>query len=201
MTLTRIRQRSVLLVVAWGTILVTPLSAGPVGLISDSEQITAVSSKVHNGYVRTKLSDGSFGPETYGFAIGGFLNRSSAGLRSPPPTPTFDGSIDSVSFAAIARTIEGPLAEQKYLPTNEPKLADLLIMVFWGRTVGTNSYAGTQFADGGDRDAINVGNARLLGFDAEALFAQGFDDPANMMSNIRKQVYTGTLDAIEDDRY
>jgi hypothetical protein len=48
---------------------------------------------------------------------------------------------------------------------------------------------------------INAHNARLLGFDAERLFERGFNDPSNVMANIRRQVYSGITDAIEDDRY
>jgi hypothetical protein len=33
------------------------------------------------------------------------------------------------------------------------------------------------------------------------VFDEGFDDPSNMMSNIRRQVHSGTIDAIEADRY
>jgi hypothetical protein len=170
---------------------------------SPSNEITAVSSKVFNGYKRGTLSDGSFQPEKYGFAVGGELSRISAGLEEPPPPATADSTIDGISFAAIARTIEGPLAAQKYVPTGEPRAADLLIVVFWGRTIGSNAFDGTLMGhrDGGDRDAINAQNAKLLGFFSERVFDQGYDDPANMMSNIRKQLYSGTIDAIEDDRY
>jgi hypothetical protein len=50
-------------------------------------------------------------------------------------------------------------------------------------------------------DRIDAQNAMLLGFDSEIVFDQGFQDPSNMMSNIRKQLHSGIIDAIEDDRY
>jgi len=170
---------------------------------SGSDDVTAVSSKVFNGYKRTVLADGSFQPESYGFAIGGPLSRIPPGLLSPP-LPTRDASVDDISFANVLRTIEGPLADQEYVPTAEPKNAGLLIVVFWGRSIGTNAFAGSEISRSGfgsDRDRVDAWNAGLLGFDAERVFDQGFDDPSNMMSNIRRQVHSSTLDAIEDDRY
>jgi hypothetical protein len=180
----------------------------PVARASDSStpssEMTAVSSKVFNGYARAKLADGSYRPERYGFAIGGLLSGSEAGGGSSSLLPTSDTSVDKATFASIEHVIEGPLAAQKYLPTDDPKGADLLILVFWGRTIGTNAFAGSdlgQTLDGGEKDKIDIQNAKLLGFDSERVFDQGFDDPSNMMANIRRQVHSGTIDAIEADRY
>jgi hypothetical protein len=168
-----------------------------------SQDITAVSSRVYNGYKRILLPDGSPRPETYGFAIGGELNKSSAGTEGLGGLPTADRSIDGIAFAEISSVIRGPLAGQKYLPTGDPKTANLLIVVYWGRTIGTNAFEGTTSAavNGGDRDKIDLENARLLGFDSEKVFDLGYDDHANMMANIRREVYAGVMDAIEDDRY
>ncbi len=166
---------------------------------SGSQDITAVSSRVYNGYVHRSLPDGSLRPETYGFAVGGELNRSSAGAESVGGLPTADRSIDGIAFAEISGIIRGPLAAQKYVPTGDPKTADLLIVVYWGRTIGTNAFGG--IVNGGDRDKIDLENARLLGFDSEKVFDLGYDDHANMMANIRREVYAGVMDAIEDDRY
>jgi len=183
-------------------LLVAAVSVLP-ALGSGSQDITAVSSRVYNGYVRKVLPDGSVHPETYGFAIGGELNRSSAGTEGVGSLPTADRSIEGTAFAEISGVIRGPLAGQKYVPTGDPKTADLLIVVYWGRTIGTNAFAGTTQAvvNGGDRDKIDLENARLLGFDSERVFDLGYDDHANMMANIRREVYAGVMDAIEDDRY
>lgn len=170
---------------------------------SGSQDITAVSARIYNRYARKVLPDGSARPETYGFAIGGELNRSSAGSEGIGGLPTADRSIEGVAFKEISGVIRGPLAAQKYVPTGDPKTADLLIVVYWGRTIGTNAFAGTTAAvvNGGDRDKIDLENARLLGFDSERVFDLGYDDHANMMANIRREVYAGVMDAIEDDRY
>src|SRR5271157_635947 len=130
--------------------------AGPFSSISDSEKLTAVSSNAHNGYVRTRQADGSFQPETFAYGNGGvvegFFND-----RFVASDPT----IDDVTFPEIAHMLAGPLASQNYLPARDPNTTRLLVLVFWGRTVG-----GNNFADGYVRDVVNYENARLLGFDS-----------------------------------
>jgi hypothetical protein len=170
--------------------------------ISASEELTAVSSKVYAGYSRTRLADGSLKPERYGFAIGGFLNSNAPGMEMSAILFTRDDTIDKMAFAPVARMIEGPLAEQKYFPTGDPKLADLLIVVFWGRTIGTSAHPG--FTDpatlyGPDQDRIDLQNARLLGFDSEGVFDPGFG--SSIASALKKQLHAGVMDAIKEDRY
>lgn len=185
------------------TLLLVPASVRAFDPIEGSGEITAVSSKVYNNYRRVMLPDGTFRPENYGFAIGGQLSRSTHFTDGGSLPPTSDPSVDDMGFASIAKIIQGPLASQKYLPTGEPRNADLLIVVFWGRSTGSGAFSGSDIgnASGADIDKVDAQNARLLGFDSERVFDQGFDDPSNMMSNIRKEVYSGTINAIEDDRY
>lgn len=170
-----------------------------------SNEVTAVSSRIFNGYERTRLPDGSFKPESYGFAVGGPIDGTTTGLEKAPPSATSDPSIDTIKFTHIELAIEGPLRAEGYLPTTEPRDADLLIVVFWGRTIGTHAFA-QSFAEsgalvGGDIDAVDAHNAKLLGFDSSHAFDRGFDDPTNMMANIRRQVYSGIRDAAGEDRY
>ncbi len=87
---------------------------------------TAVFSGTSDDYVRSKLPDGSFQGETYGFGRGGFYG-----------SPTRDETIDAESFMDIARVIARPLADKNFVPTRDPKKAKLLIMVYWGATSGT----------------------------------------------------------------
>jgi hypothetical protein len=82
-----------------------------------------VSSSVSNGYVRSKLPDGSFGPETYTFREGGYLSGRLA-----------DDTIDKMTFESVTRAIAGPLASRNYWPSTDPKAAKLLIVVYWGTT-------------------------------------------------------------------
>lgn len=169
-----------------------------------SEEITAVSSKVYNGYMRTKLADGPFRPESYAFGNGGFLTGGLAGLKGSTGVFTRDGTIDEMTFATVARTIEGPLEGQNYVVAHDPKTTELFIMVFWGRTIGTNAFLESGLNNvplGSSRDKMDLENAALLGFDSERVFGVGFADPANMMSNIRRQTHSAVVGAIEDDRY
>jgi len=200
------RQVRTSLVLALLAASAAPAGAGPLSIVSESEKITAVSSKVYNGYARRRLPDGSIRPENYVFGDGGFLTQGLVGLEGSTSVYTRDDTIDNTTFGSVARILVGPLAEQKYVLSFEPSSTDLFIMVFWGRSVGTNAFPGSDFANtsiplGWSKDRVDFQNAKLLGFDSEGIFAQGFEDPANMMSNIRKQVYSGIIDAIEDDRY
>ncbi len=85
--------------------------------------VTAVASKVSSDYVRPKLPDGTFQPESYAFGEGGNWG----GQLS-------DVTIDKLRFIDVARLIAEPLAGQKYLPAREPDKTRLLIMVYWGTT-------------------------------------------------------------------
>jgi len=170
---------------------------------SPSNELTAVSSKVFNGYTRERLPDGSVHPEQYGFAVGGYIDPATYGLEGSALPPTSDPSIDKVRFATIELAIEKPLAAEGYYPTTEPKNADILIVVFWGRTTGTSAFAqsGTGNNVGQDKDMVDLHNAKLLGFDSGHTFDEGFNDPSNMMANIRREVYSNVRDAIGEDRY
>lgn len=145
-----------------------------------------MSSKVHNGYVREKLPDGSFKPETYAFAVGGFMS------------PRGDDSIDKLGFDSISKTIRVQLDAQKYLPSHDLNKIDLLIVVYWGTTFGTG---GTQAMAGGFKDQMDLNNASFMGFDSDGVFSAGFADPSNMRSAILKQTHAAVMSAIELNRY
>ena len=87
------------------------------------EGVTAVASKVSKDYVRTKLPNGSFQPETYAFGEGGKWSGEIS-----------DATFDKLSFMEVARIIAGPLAVQRYIPASDPAKTRLLIMVYWGLT-------------------------------------------------------------------
>jgi hypothetical protein len=86
--------------------------------------VTAVAAKVYPGYVRAKLADGHFKPESYAFGEGGKWSGEIA-----------DHTIDRMRFLDVAHVIAAPLAGQAYLPAKVPATAQLLIMVYWGTTV------------------------------------------------------------------
>jgi hypothetical protein len=98
--------------------IITQLSAfgGP------DEEAIAVSAKTSPDYIRQRLSDGSFQPESFAFAKGGALKNTEA------------GTTDMLDFIEVAKTIARPLGQQGYLPAKDAKTTRLLIMVYWGTT-------------------------------------------------------------------
>ncbi len=102
------------------------LAALPAAETADGE-IVVVASKVSEDYVRAKLPDGSFATESYAFGEGGLTS----GVMQ-------DLSIDHLKFVDVARTISRPLRTQKYVPATEADKAKLLIMVYWGTTMGAS---------------------------------------------------------------
>jgi hypothetical protein len=166
--------------------------------------MVAVSSKVFNGYARERLPDGSVKPETYAFGKGGRVGADRVGAdvigvdASGGDTggALRDDTIDVVTFRDLEKAVAGPLAGQKYLPTPGADSTDLLIMVFWGKTMGS-----VKVLDGAVKDRIDRRNSVLLGFNLEGVFSQGFDDPTNMMANIRREVHSDVVDAIQVNRY
>ena len=188
---------------AWAA-LATPAGAGPFSMISGSEQMVAVSSKVFNGYARARRPDGSFAPETFAFGNGGKVDANRYGVDTvgvgarggDSGGASRDDTLDVITFGDLSKTVAGSLAAQNYLPTSDPEGTNLLIMVFWGKTMGS-SY--TQ--DGELKDMIDLRNAALLGFNSERVFSQGFGDHSNMMSNILRELHSGVMSAIEVNRY
>jgi hypothetical protein len=156
------------------------------------EGITAVSSRVFNGYARARLPDGTPKPETYAFGNGGFVTAGAAGGETPGALR--DQTIDELGFDDIAKAMEAPLSGQNYAISQEPNATNLLIMVFWGTTVG-----GFHEKKGKFRDILDLKNAQLLGFDSEGTFGPGFGN--NVASNINKQVHSVMMTALEMNRY
>jgi hypothetical protein len=135
--------------------------------------ITALSAKVSPDYVRTRLPDGSFEPEEYGFGEGGRLDG------------TFrDASMDKLKFLDIARALAGPLAAQKYVPARSLDSEKLLIVVFWGTTIVTDPLeqslgvmtrnGSIMYTDLMQRDIQAAKNAKILGYDSEGLIQSDF---------------------------
>jgi hypothetical protein len=181
-------------------LLALSMQAGPFDLISDSERMTAVSSKVYNGYARVRAADGSLRPETYAMGIGGFVRTAVNGLEGGAPPASRDDTIDEIGFGMISSAIEGPLAGQAYVPTTSAAHTDLLIMVFWGRTQGPLGTGNSIL--GADRDLLDLRNAALLGFDSESVLdPRDFADPTSIMAHIKREVHADVMSALEVDRY
>jgi hypothetical protein len=104
---------------------VTSLSAR-----EDTGEVVAAYSSVSPAYKRTVQADGSFKPESYAFGEGGAFNRA-----------VDDPSFAKLKFIDVARVVAPSLAKQNYVPCDPkvPQSTDLLIMVYWGTTIGTDN--------------------------------------------------------------
>ena len=197
------------------------LAAIPAALAADEAgEIVAVASKASDDYLRAKLADGSFQPETYAFGPGGVW----AGDAS-------DFTIDKLKFIDVARAMVGPLASQKYLAAKDPDTAKLLIMVYWGTTWAPGpvseslAYDGLAVAQqnlelakrtGGDvklaedqlytaiggvevenrrRDRRNAQNAAMLGYDS------WWDATSHLQSTALRSRWQDMIDELEERRY
>lgn len=109
--------------------------------LCSAEAPVAVFTETFNDYQRTRLPDQSFKAETYAFGEGGTW-----GLDEP------DAGVSKLTFMQVARAAALPLAKANYVPTPNPNETSLLILVYWGRTVGSNEVVGpsiTAFAQPG----------------------------------------------------
>jgi hypothetical protein len=142
------------------------LLAPPPSPLRADEGITAVFARASDDYVRQRQPDGSFERESYAFGKGGYL-----------PAPVRDGTIDSLGYMDIARTLAVPLGAQNYVPAADPGSARLLIMVYWGQTYGSMDNIGVNYLMNG-RDAVVLEsstqramtdhrNAEILGYAGE----------------------------------
>jgi hypothetical protein len=117
------------------------------------EGVTAVASKVSEGYARERLPDGSVRPESYAFGEGGKWQGELSDL-----------SIDKLHFIDVAKVIAAPLASQRYFPARNPADTKLLIMVYWGTTAvpppTSSSIAYSHLSDIQNRIAQSQGLAR-----------------------------------------
>lgn len=86
----------------------------------------AVFTETFNGYTRTRQPDRTYAPEAYVFGEGGSWSR-----------PIADPASERVKFLDVARAAAGPLARLNYLPARKSSDARLLILVFWGATLGS----------------------------------------------------------------
>jgi len=117
-----------------------------------SNEITTVSSRACDDYVRTRQPDGTFQVETYAFGKGG-------NYRGPDRDPT----IEEKSFEDVAHTIAIPLASQNYLPSSDPNDTKFLIMVYLGTSWGTTGAITQTLVDMDiNRDALILGYAEDL---------------------------------------
>jgi hypothetical protein len=128
----------------------------------------AINAQVFNGYAREQLPDGSFKPEFYSFGEGGCWSRA---LDDP--------WMERLDFMDIARVVAGPLAKANYRPALKSADAQLLIIVYWGSTQGSNDLDRSQSVDrattaiaGYDRAQDPAEKSKSRGLDRKAVDAR-----------------------------
>jgi hypothetical protein len=94
----------------------------------DPDLVVSVFASASPDYRRTRADNGKWQPETYAFGEGGVTLSAMK-----------DDTIEKLHFLDVVRTIAPALARENYVPCNpgDPRSADLLIMVYWGATHGT----------------------------------------------------------------
>jgi hypothetical protein len=123
-------MKTLVRIVAPTLIVTSLLLAVPCSQATDDSLVTAVYASKAKGYVREKLPDGSFKPETYVVGNGGDVSGGAT-----------DKSLAKVSFPSIVRLLAGHLAKSNYFPARDSKNADLLLVVYWGTTAPFNDSA------------------------------------------------------------
>jgi hypothetical protein len=152
--------------------------------------VTSVASRASKDYVRIKLPDGSFKPESYAFGKGGRWG----GQKN-------DATFDKLSFIDVAHVISEPLATQGYRPATDSNKTKLLIMLYWGTTALAdrpeespqyqlaihllappwNTVLGADITAhqlislaNMQRDNLNMRNAGMLGYDSKGLIGTDY---------------------------
>ncbi len=103
------------------------LLAAATAQASNDRIVTAVYSRTYNGYQRPKEADGSPKREYYAIANGTYLPGLSA-----------DASIDKIKFPQVAGLTAQFLALRNYHLAPDPKQADFLLLITWGKTLPFN---------------------------------------------------------------
>ena len=159
-----------------------------------------VDSVATDEYAAKKGSGDEVKRETYHFVKGNFFGGR---IR--------DGSLDKVTFNDIVQTLARDLAVRNYYPAEGTNTGDLLIVVHWGVTsvdpsiadlMGIASFGSPDdefgeatddsFIDSGftnTRNASDISNAKLLGFDKALQQKEGKIDKETLRSEIRDERY------------
>jgi hypothetical protein len=137
------------------------LAVLPARLGAEWGEYVTVSSTAAKDYVRTVTGkNGELRPESYVFAEGMFFGGS-----------TRDAGLEKVPFTEVVTTVGRSLAKQNYFPAKDPKLAELLILVYWGTT--------TVQEDPNKQLNVEALNAAVAGFNAAVAAAAEGGPPAD----------------------
>jgi hypothetical protein len=142
------------------------LFAVPVSQATEDSLITSVFASKAKGYVREKLPDGSFKPETYVVGNGGYVSGGAT-----------DKSLEKVPFPSLVRLLAGHLAKSNYFPTRDSQNADLLLVVYWGTTLPFNDAAHRANTDS-FYSAVNLAHqTKLTAAAASSMTVEGTQTP------------------------
>ena len=133
-----------------------------------ADEHVAVTASAATAYTQRKFDGAKIRTETYVFMEGSFI-----------PGQTVDRSIERMPFRRIAEFLAPELARQQYLPAQEAKSADLLIVVHWGTTSPRTPAAEMQ---GTTTINLNHAQERALNNEINALAAGGSDAMAAWLS-------------------
>lgn len=96
-------------------------------LLADAEELVVARSVASANYLKQRVVDGRPQPQTYVFMPGRYF----AGT-------TRDRTLDGTKFRMIAERLAGDLRRQEFHPAASLAQADLLLVVHWGVTTGSN---------------------------------------------------------------
>jgi hypothetical protein len=147
----------------------------------NAEEFEAVSGRVSSDYIRTKLPDGRFKPETYAFGKGGYWSG-----------PLRDKTIDRMEFMDVAKVIAPPLADQSYVPSRDPKATKLLIMVYWGTT-----FAPEHASESGVYQHLVDANAMLERDVGNSALTDKYGRARNLEGNYAFDAVTAAIAAVQ----
>lgn len=156
---------------------------------SNDRIITAVFSRVSNGYHRTREPDGSFKREYYALTPGHYY-----------PGIGKDGSIDPVKFPQVAGLAAQLLATRNYWFAKDASQATLLLEIAWGKTIPLNDGVYRNNADG-LYSAFNALQAARANSAAETLSGGSFRDGGGMVRGLdgAASARSMALQAAQDD--
>ena len=162
---------------------------------TSADQHVAVTAFARTDYTQRKYENGQPRVETYVFMQGRYFDGR-----------TRDRSIEQMTFRQLVESLAPALARQQYLPTMDPKAADLLLVVHWGTTVPLETVAPPQdLSHIPTRDQIMQDQARTDAVDSapRAAAIDGMSDWNVSASEPYRALGFGQLDqtarVIEDD--
>ncbi|HVT73722.1 MAG TPA: hypothetical protein VHD61_11325 [Lacunisphaera sp.] len=157
------------------------LLAAPLARASEGSLVTAVFSRVSNGYQREKLPDGTFKREFYALTNGHYY---------PGLGP--NRSIDAVKFPQVAKLVAQFLALRNYYLAPDAKSAQLLLEISWGTTVPFNDSVYQANAAGfySSSNAMKAATAAAAGTNGSV---DGIQSPAASVANAARDDFEQQL--------